>query len=158
MFHKAMDMAKPGDVIMIDAGGSRARAIFGEIMAGYCRLRGIGGIVVDGSIRDSDTISEMKGFPVYAKGVTPNGPYKNGPGEIGGTISVGGVIVRPGDIVLGDPDGVIVIKPDEAEELLIKARAVMQRESAIIETMRVDGSYPRPWVEEKLQEINCEVL
>ena len=77
MFHKAMDMAQPGDVIMIDAGGSVDRAIFGELMATYCRSRGIAGIVCDGAIRDCDGLSKMTDFAVYAKGVTPNGPYKN---------------------------------------------------------------------------------
>ena len=81
MFHKAMDMAQPGDVIMIDAGGSVDRAIFGELMATYCRSRGIAGIVCDGAIRDCDGLSKMTDFAVYAKGVTPNGPYKNGPGS-----------------------------------------------------------------------------
>lgn len=109
MLHKAMDLAKPGDVLMIDAGGTTDRAIFGEIMTSYCRGRNLAGLVVDGSIRDFEALSQMD-YPVYASGVSPNGPYKNGPGEIGTEIVVGGQVIHPGDIVIGDGDGVIAVR------------------------------------------------
>ena len=156
MFHKAMDLAKPGDVIVIDAGGCIQRSIFGELMAQYCKLRGIAGLLVDGSIRDAEEIAKMD-YPVYARGVTPNGPYKNGPGEINTPISFGGQVVFPGDTVLGDGDGVLFLSPDEAPSVLKAARAVMEKEAAIAETQRRDGTYLRPWVDEKLQEIGCEI-
>ncbi|MBO5503006.1 MAG: RraA family protein, partial [Lachnospiraceae bacterium] len=105
MFHAAMDLAKPGDVIMIDAGGFTDRAIFGELMATYCKSRGIKGIVCDGAIRDRGGLAAMEDFPVYAKSATPNGPYKNGPGEINVPVVIGGKVVHPGDIVVGDDDG-----------------------------------------------------
>lgn len=155
MFHKALDMAQPGDVIMIDAGGASERSIFGEIMATYCQKRQVAGIVVDGSIRDADEISELEDFAVYAKGITPNGPYKNGPGEIRGTISVGGRIVHPGDIVVGDGDGVIVIPMGQAFEVLEKTRATKAKEKTIMATMESKGTYIRPWVDAKLKEIGC---
>ena len=158
MFHKAMDLAQPGDIIMIDAGGYTNRAIFGEIMVSYCKTKGVKGIVIDGAIRDYDALSKMDDFAVYAKGVTPNGPYKGGPGEIGTTITVGGITVNPGDIVVGDADGVIVISPAVAAELAEKARAVSKKEQEIFETMRRDGSYDRPWVDEKLKELGCTYL
>ena len=85
-FHKALDLAKPGDVIVIDSMGSKDRAIFGELMAGYCRQRGIAGIITDGPIRDIDDIASYDDMSVYSNGVVPNGPYKNGRGEIGKTI------------------------------------------------------------------------
>ena len=157
MFHKAMDMAQPGDVFMIDAGGDPNRSIFGEIMVRYCAKRGIAGIVVDGSIRDSDSIAQMD-FPVYARGVTPNGPYKNGPGEIGGVVTVGGIVVHPGDIVVGDADGVIVIRPDEAEELAKKVRAFNDNEAATMERIANEGVLPRPWVDQKLEAIGVEYV
>lgn len=156
MFHKAMDMAQPGDVIMIDAGGDPHRAIFGELMVTYCAKRGVAGIVVDGSIRDSEEISEMD-FPVYAKGITPNGPYKNGPGEIGGVISLGGIIVHPGDIVVGDADGVVIINPTEAEALAKKARDYNAMEEGIRKNIE-KGEYIRPWVDKKLEEVNVEYI
>lgn len=157
MFHKAMDMAKPGDVIVIDAGSMKNRAIFGELMVSYCKSRGIAGIIVDGAIRDSEAIAEMD-FPVYACGVTPNGPYKNGPGEIGTTISVSGVIVHPGDIIAGDRDGVVVIKPEYAETLAERVAGVFAKEEAIMNKIVEDGTYIRPWVDEKLKEIGCEYI
>ena len=157
MFHKAMDMAQPGDVFMIDAGGDPNRSIFGEIMVRYCAKRGIAGIVVDGSIRDSDSIAQMD-FPVYARGVTPNGPYKNGPGEIGGVVTVGGIVVHPGDIVVGDADGVIAIRPDEAEELAKKVRAFNDNEAATMERIANEGVLPRPWVDQKLEAIGVEYV
>lgn len=156
--HKAMDLAEPGDVIIIDAGGYDNRAIFGEIMATYCKTRGINGIVIDGAIRDYDAISRMEDFAVYAKGISPNGPYKNGPGEIGTVISIGGVIVHPGDIVLGDGDGVVIVSPEDAGNLAKKALVVIEEEKKIFETMLKDGKYIRLWVDDKLAEIKCEYL
>jgi len=155
-FHKALDLAQPGDVVMIDAGGGETRAIFGEIMAEYCRLRGVAGIVVDGCVRDSDYLSSLTDMAIYAKGITPNGPYKNGPGEIGTVIQVGGRIVKPGDIVVGDSDGVIVIDPADAEALIAATAAVQKKEAAIMDVLHKEGTYNRPWVDEKLREIGCE--
>ena len=158
MFHKAMDMAQPGDVFVIDAGGSPNRSIFGELMVSYCRARGIAGIVVDGSIRDSEAIGELTDFPVYAIGVTPNGPYKNGPGEINTPVSVGGIVVHPGDIIVGDADGVIVIYPEDAETVLAAVKAVKVKEEGIMKDIVEKTSYVRPWVDEKLKEIGCEEI
>lgn len=155
MFHKAMDLALPGDVIVIDAGGVCERAIFGELMTTYCKIRRLAGIVVDGAIRDAAAISKMD-FPVYAKGVTPNGPYKNGPGEIGGTVSVGGKVVNPGDILVGDSDGLVIIRPEDAPELLEKTKATQKNEQLLMEIMLKDGTYNRPWVDEKLKALGCK--
>lgn len=156
MFHKAMDMAYPGDVFVIDAGGSRNRSIFGELMATYCKSRGIAGIVLDGSIRDKEAIEAMRDFPIYAIGVTPNGPYKNGPGEINVPVCVGDIVVNPGDIIIGDADGVVVVPPDDAEKILTKATHIMQKEESIMRDIIGKKVYPRPWVDEKLKIINCE--
>ncbi|WP_297872228.1 RraA family protein [uncultured Oscillibacter sp.] len=155
MFHAAMDLARPGDVIMIDAGGFDNRAIFGELMAAYCKRRGIAGIVCDGAVRDSAALSRMEGFLVYACGVTPNGPYKNGPGEIGVPVVIGGKAVHPGDIIVGDEDGVLAIDPAAAEELAAAAAAVQEKEDAIMRHIVEDGAYIRPWVDGKLREIGC---
>ncbi|MEK3646340.1 RraA family protein [Aeribacillus sp. FSL M8-0235] len=157
MFHKAMDMAREGDVIVIDAGGSTNRAICGELMINYCKLRGFAGVLVDGSIRDYDALSIMD-FPVYARGVTPKGPYKNGPGEINTVISFGGQVVHPGDIVVGDADGIVFIRPEEALDLLEKVKNVSKKEEEIMKTMVNEGTYKRPWVDPKLDEIGCEYI
>ncbi len=157
MFHAAMDMAKEGDVIVIDAGGLTTRAIFGELMINYCISRKLGGVIVDGSIRDNDAISEMD-FPVYARAISPNGPYKNGPGEINSPISFGGVVVNPGDIVIGDGDGIIFVKPEEAVSLAEKVRAVAAKEAQIMDDILTKGSYVRPWVDDLLKNIGCEII
>lgn len=156
MFHKAMDMAKPGDVIVIDAGGDGKRAIFGALMINYCKARGLAGVIVDGAIRDYDELSQMD-FPVYARAITPNGPYKNGPGEIGTTIAFGGKVVRPGDIIVGDADGIVVIRPEDAQELATRAKAVLEMENGILEKILNEGTYIRPWVDEKLKALGCQI-
>ena len=158
MFHAAMDLAKPGDVIMIDAGGFTDRAIFGELMATYCKSRGIKGIVCDGAIRDRGGLAAMEDFPVYAKSATPNGPYKNGPGEINVPVVIGGKVVHPGDIVVGDDDGVIIIDPAIANEIADATLAVEKKEADIMKHILEDGTYIRPWVDAKLKEIGCEII
>ena len=158
MFHAAMDLAKPGDVIMIDAGGFTDRAIFGELMATYCKIRGVRGIVCDGAIRDQGGLAAMEDFPVYARATTPNGPYKNGPGEINVPVVIGGKVVRPGDIVVGDDDGVIIIDPAIANEVADATIAVEKKEADIMKHIVEDGTYVRPWVDEKLKEIGCEFV
>lgn len=155
MFHKAMDLAQPGDVIMIDVGGGVERSIFGELMVSYCRARGIAGIVCDGAIRDAEGLSKLTDFAVYAKGVTPNGPYKNGPGEINVPVVIGGKLVKPGDIIVGDEDGVIIIDPADAERLAAATRETMAKEAKIMEGIVTKGEFVRPWVDEKLREIGC---
>lgn len=158
MFHAAMDLAKPGDVIVIDAGGFTDRAIFGELMATYCRSRGIVGIVCDGAIRDQGGLAAMENFHVYARSATPNGPYKNGPGEINVPVVIGGKLVHPGDIIVGDDDGVIIINPAFAEEIASATEDVEKKEADIMAQILNDGTYIRPWVDDKLKEIGCEVV
>lgn len=155
MFHKAMDMANPGDIIMIDAGGHTERAILGELMVSYCESKGIGGIVVNGSIRGADALKD-KAFPIYTKGITPNGPFKNGPGEINTPISIGGKVVSPGDIVVGDQDGLVIIQPENAEKIAKLAKGVTKKEHLLMKKIKEDGIYERPWVNKVLSEIGCE--
>ena len=155
-FHAALDMAKPGDVIVIDAGGYEGRAIFGELMATYLKVRGIAGIVCDGAVRDRDELAELENFPIYAKAATPDGPYKNGPGEIGTDVVVGGRTVHPGDIVVGDGDGVLFLNPAEAESIADATDKIKTMEAGIMENI-LKGSYERPWVKSKLAAFGCEL-
>jgi len=157
MFHKAMDLAQEGDIILIDAGGNTNRAILGELMAHYCQSRGIKGIVVDGCVRDKHILRELE-IPVYAKGISPNGPYKNGPGEINTPISIGGKVVNPGDIVIGDADGLVVIDKDDALSVLEAAQAVFEKEATIMQTIENEGTYNRPWVDDLLKDLDCEII
>lgn len=158
MLHAAMDMAKPGDIIVIDAGGFTERAIFGELMATYMKTRGIKGVICDGAIRDYGGLAALEGFNVYARSATPNGPYKNGPGEINTPIVCGGKIVYPGDIVVADDDGVLFVRPQDAEALIKATHAVEAKEADIMKHILEDGTYIRPWVDELMSKLGVEYI
>ena len=157
LFHKALDMAQPGDVIVLANKGSISRALCGEIMSSYAKSRGLAGIIIDGCVRDSYTLSQMD-FPVYAKGVTPNGPYKNGPGEMNFPVSFAGIIINPGDIIVGDSDGLIAVRPEHAKELAEAAKAYHAGEEKQMEGILSRGEWPRPWVDSKLEEAGFEFV
>lgn len=154
MVHKALLLARPGDVIVVDAGGDGTNAIIGEIMSTYAAKRHLAGIVIDGAIRDSAAIGKS-GFPVYAKGVTHRGPFKNGPGEINGPVSIGGMVVSPGDIVVGDEDGLVALSTDVAPIVLKLVRAQAERERAMLAAIEQETS-DRSWVDEALRSKGCE--
>jgi len=145
MVHKALDLAEPGDVIVVDAGGDLTSAIIGELMVAHARKRGVAGCVIDGAIRDSAAIGAGD-FPVFAAGVTHRGPYKDGPGEINVPISVGGMVVNPGDIVVGDQDGLMAFPPDEVELLIEKALAHLETEAETIRAMK-EGRWDRSFID-----------
>lgn len=153
MLHKALDMADPGDVVVVDAGGSLQNALIGELMVTHAKVRGLAGIVIDGAIRDRDEILQIN-FPVFARGVCHRGPYKDGPGEIGYMIAVDGMTVAPGDLVLGDGDGVLALPRDSAAAILSRAHAKQQAERAQMQKT-LDGTLTKPWVDEALKEKGC---
>lgn len=127
MLHQALNMAKPGDVLVVsNDGGEDYRSLIGEIMFTYLEGTGAAGIIIDGPIRDIDAVRQMK-MPIYATGTNPAGPYKEGPGEINVPISCGGISVNPGDIIVMDLDGVIVIPLKEAETVLKMPRLSRKR-------------------------------
>lgn len=125
--YPALDLAKPGDVVVINGGADESRAVLGEIVAGEAKTRGVAGFVVDGAVRDADGLADLQ-LPVFARGVTPAGPYKAGPSAVLEPIAVGGVVVAPGDIVVGDGDGVVVVPLARAAEVLAAAEAKRDRE------------------------------
>ncbi|MCF6390210.1 methyltransferase [Mycobacterium sp. MBM] len=129
LLHEAMRMAAPGDVLIVNGQADETRALLGELMAERAKVLGLAGFVVDGAVRDADVIGEI-GLPVFARAVTPAGPYKYGPGRLGGVIAVGGVAVAPGDIVLGDADGVVIVPRQDAEGVLAAAEAKFADETA----------------------------
>lgn len=151
LFHAALDMAQPGDVLVLANKGSMSRSLCGEIMSNYAKSKGLAGIIIDGCVRDSYALRTMD-FPVYAKGVTPNGPYKNGPGEINFPVSFAGVVINPGDILVGDADGILVIPPQFAREIAENAKKTNVSETMQLEGILTGKGWPRPWVEEKLKE------
>lgn len=143
--HKALEFVRPGDVIVVDGGGDITRALVGEIMTTIARTRGAAGIVIDGAIRDAGAIARS-GFPCFARAAIHRGPYKNGPGEINVPVSVGGLIVEPGDIVVGDEDGVVAFPQSDAVELLRAVRQQEAREAQTLEDIiagRYQGAYAK---------------
>ena len=154
MVHKAIDIARPGDVIVVDAAGVLEQAIIGEIMSALAESRGVAGMVIDGAVRDADAL-RLSSFPVYARGVTHRGPYKNGPGEINAPVSIGGIVVQPGDLVVGDDDGLVVLAADTASQVLERAKAQAAEEDALLAQIRSGGKVDRSWVDRTLREKGC---
>ncbi|MBR0974587.1 MULTISPECIES: RraA family protein [Bradyrhizobium] len=137
--HRALELVGPGDVIVVDGGGDETRALVGEIMKNIAQWRKAEGYVIDGAIRD---VAAFAGddFPCYARAVIHRGPYKNGPGEINVPVSVGGSVISPGDIVVGDEDGVVSFPAAGAAALLEAVRAQVAREEETLKAIR-EGRY-----------------
>jgi regulator of RNase E activity RraA len=142
---RAYDFCRPGDVMVIDAGGDVTNALVGGIMTFFAASIGIGGMVLDGAIRDVAEIRQRT-FPVYARGVNHRGPYKDGPGEINVPVNIGGMVVNPGDIIVGDQDGLLSFAPSLASTLIDKALAQHQREEATMQAIR-EGRWDRSFVD-----------
>jgi len=128
MIYKALTMMAPGHVLVVDGAGHLDNALVGELIKLYAMQRGCVGFVVDAAIRDVACFAD---FPCYARGVSHKGPFKDGPGEINVPVSIGGQIVMPGDIVVGDEDGVVCFPQDCADALLQLAAAHRHKEEGI---------------------------
>jgi regulator of RNase E activity RraA len=153
MIHKALQLAKPGDVIVVDAGGDLTNALVGEIMVGDAIKQGLGGFVMNGAIRDAGAL-RAGSFPVFAAGVTHRGPYKDGPGEINVPIAIDGMVIEPGDLVIGDEDGLLCVPFDDVERLLSAARQKQVVEDKMVADIEA-GCFDRAWVDETLARLNC---
>ena len=149
MVHAALNLAAPGDVIVVDAGGELRNAIIGEIMAAVAQKRGLAGIVIDGPIRDVEALGKGK-FPVFARSISHRGPYKEGPGEINVVVSIDGMVVHPGDIIVGDPDGPLAINPAIAKDLAKQVELIEKKEKAMLASIAA-GTLDRSWVEASLR-------
>jgi len=148
--HKSLDIAKPGDVVVVDAEGSTLHAVLGDTITMKARHRGIAGFVIDGMIRDLPGILAIGDIPVFAKGVTPIGPLHRGPGEVNYPICAGGVVVNPGDIIVGDANGVVVVQRESASDILGR----LQRRAAALAdylTAVAAGQFSNEWVDETLR-------
>jgi regulator of RNase E activity RraA len=156
MLHKALNMATEGDVIVVSNEGDRSQSLMGEIMAVYGKFKKVAAFVFDGPIRDIDTIYNLE-VPIYATGTTPGGPFKDGPGEINVPISCGNAYIEPGDIILGDTDGVIVIPRLDAADILEAARKFSISDKARLEAA-YKGTSDRSWVEKRLESKNCIIV
>jgi len=150
MIHAAMSMARPGDVLVVDGKADRTCALMGAIMISACKKLGFGGAVLDAAARDTEELRAL-GFPVYAVGANPNGPTKFVPGRINWPISCGGVAVNPGDLVVGDADGVVVIEREKAASLLdLAAKKVADEKSRFADIAAGRNLSPK-WLEGSLR-------
>jgi regulator of RNase E activity RraA len=154
MVHKAIDLASPGDVIVVDAGGDLTNAIIGELMLAHALHRGVGGFVINGAVRDAAAIRAGH-LPVYAAGITHRGPYKDGPGEINLPIAINGMVVAPGDLMLGDEDGVLCVPFDDCRIVLAAALAKQAAEVRQMAAIKA-GTVDRGWVDATLARLGCE--
>ncbi len=146
--HKGLDIARPGEVLVVDAGGATDRAILGGLMAQYAASREIAALVVDGAVRDKSVMDEV-GPPVFAAGVSHLGPYKDGPGDLRGPVSLSGTTVHDGDLIVGDEDGIAVIPRGRAEEIVTAAEAKLAAEEAEA-TAIAAGTWDRRWIDAAL--------
>ena len=143
---RAFEFCRPGDVMVIDAGGDVTNAVIGGILSFYGATIGLAGMVLDGAIRDVAEIRE-RDFPVYARGVNHRGPYKDGPGEINVPVTVGGMVVNPGDIVVGDQDGLLAFSPDDGRLADREGwRSSATKEEATMQAMR-EGRWDRSFID-----------
>jgi RraA family protein len=156
MVHKSLDVARPGDVVVVDAGGSTLNAVLGDLVSMKARHRGIAGFVVDGMIRDLPGIREL-GFPVFARGVTSIGPLHRGPGEINFPICCGGVVVNPGDLVIADTAGIVIVPREIIAELLQRLQSHHEKNAAYLASVR-RGDFSNEWVDRLLHDLSCPLI
>ena len=153
MLHKAIDMAEPGDIIVCDAGGDLTNSLMGELMLAHAMKRGVGGFVLDGAVRDVEAFLDVN-LPVFAAGVSHRGPYKDGPGEINVSVAIDGMVIEPGDLVIGDWDGVLSIPLDDVDSILKKTNKKQATEA--VDTAKIEaGEWDRSWVDKTLKDRGC---
>jgi RraA family protein len=155
MIHKALDIAEPGDVVVVDAGGDLTNALIGELMLAHAEKRGLAGIVINGAVRDYGAI-HAGSFPVFAAGVTHRGPYKDGPGEVNVPIAIDGMVIEPGDLILGDDDGLVSVPYDQVEEIFQAAQNKHEAETKQMAAIG-QGQNDRSWVDATLQRLGCKI-
>ena len=150
MIHTAMTMAKPGDVLVVDGKADRTCALMGAIMINACKKLGFAGVVLDAAVRDTEELREL-GFPVYSVGANPNGPTKFVPGRINWPVSCGGVAVQPGDLIVGDADGVVVVEREKAPTLLEAAAKKVAEERTRIADIQAGRNLSPKWLDGALR-------
>jgi RraA family protein len=155
MIHKALDIAAPGDIIVVDGGGDTTNAMIGELMLTYAQTRKLGGFVIYGAVRDSGWIAAHD-FPVYAVGVTHRGPYKDGPGEINVPIAIDGMVIEPGDLIVGDEDGIVSVPFVSLDEIFAKTHAKSLDEQQMMAEI-LAGTSDRSWIDKSLERLGVEI-
>ena len=148
VIHKALTMIEPGDILVIDAGGDLTNAVMGEIMVTAGMARGLAGLVVHGAVRDAAFL-RAGSLPVFARGITHRGPYRDGPGEVNVPVCIGGMVISPGDLVLGDADGVLAIPINDVEDVFEAALKRSDFEAAALQKI-ASGQRDDSWIDTQL--------
>jgi regulator of RNase E activity RraA len=151
MLHKALSLAQPGDIVVVNTQGNMANSGFGELIASSAVQMRVQGVIVDGTVRDAEALQALR-LPVYARGLCPNGCNKDGAGEVGAIIACGGVAVRSGDIIIADRDGVTVVPQEDAAEVAALAQAQIEREAKRLAEIE-KGVIVRPEIDEALRRL-----
>ena len=125
----ALDLIGKGEVLVIDAGGHRDTAMIGDILSGHLRAKGIAGIVCDGAVRDTGTLGGWSDFPVFSRWITPRGPTGADRGAVNLPVVIGGCLIAPGDVVIGDDDGLVALRPEVVRSRITDAEAKLAREA-----------------------------
>ena len=153
MIHAALELAQPGDVIVVDGKGDLSCALTGALMAAHAQKAGIAGFVIDGAVRDTEECAQG-GFPIFAAGANPNGPWKNAPGRINWPVSLAGTPVNPGDLVVGDADGVVIVPRETAAAIVAAAQAKVDAEAERMKAI-ARGETSQAWVVESLRAVGA---
>lgn len=155
MVHKALDLIQPGDVVVIDTSESNKNAVLGDLITNKAKHKGVGGFVIDGLVRDIDQVRDS-GVPVFSRGITPFGPLHRGPGELNHTISCGGIVVEPGDIITGDNSGIVVVPQAFGDVIASKLEEKAAALEDYIENVK-RGIFSNEWVDVLLEQTNCSI-
>ncbi len=155
MVHKSLDIAQPGDIVVVDAGGSNMNAVLGDLVSTKAKHRRIAGFIVDGLIRDLPGIRELD-FPIFARGTTPIGPLHRGPGEINYPITCGGIVIHPGDLIVADEAGIVAIPHQFATTLLERLKHHEESMASYFAAV-ARGEFTNVWVDRILEEQGCEI-
>lgn len=155
MVYKALDIAQPGDVIVVALGNYTGASTWGDLTSLIGKQKSIAGMVTDGLVRDTVGIREV-GLPVFARGSVPSSPFKDGPGEINVPVQCGGIVVRPGDIVFGDVDGVVVIPREHASEVVKKALEIDASEVEKVKSIKAGHLIPDS-IDGRLKELGYRI-
>jgi RraA family protein len=153
MLHKALDVCHPGDVLVVDTSLNTTTAVIGDLVSAKAKHRGVAGVIVDGLVRDVAQVREV-GLPIYARGTTPQGPLHRGPGELGYPVSCGGIVVNPGDIIVADSSGIVVVRADFTLELLERLDAQYLALKSYVDDVK-RGVFCNKWVDKYLAEAAC---
>jgi RraA family protein len=157
MVHKVLDVTKPGDVVVIDSRGSTMNAVLGDLVSTKARHRKIAGFVIDGLVRDLPDIMQLGDFPVFARGTTSIGPLHRGPGEINFPICCGGTVVFPGDVVLADAAGIVIIPQNIACDVLERLKSHKTGNADYLASVK-KGTFSNQWVDAIMQETGCPII